>query len=65
MDLEVKWYHPRARLPNDVKANRETYKSDEKCLCTIRLATLIGRKANRYASENEITNVFLKEYSRS
>ena len=25
----------RARLPNEVKANRETYKSVEKCMCII------------------------------
>ena len=53
----------RARLPNKVKVNRETCKSAEKRVCTIQYGTT-KRKANKYISENGMTNVFLKEYSR-
>ena len=53
----------RARLPNEVMVNRETYKSAEKCMCTIQYGTT-ERKANKYISENGMTNVFLKEYSK-
>ena len=50
-------------LPNKVKTNRETSKSAEKHVCTI-LYGNARRKVNRYASENRMTNAFLKEYSR-
>ena len=54
-------------MPNEVKANRETYKSVEKCTYTI-LATYMAtpeeKQIDSYAFENGITNVFLKESSR-
>ena len=48
----------RARMPNKVKANRVTCKSAEKRVFTI-LYGNTRRKANRYAFENGMTNVFL------
>ena len=51
----------RVRLPNDVKANRETCKS-----VVIMSAPVYGNtisKASRYTSENGMTDVFFKEHS--
>ena len=63
MIRKVKWLMKlRARLQNEVKANRETCKSAEKCMCTI-LYGNARRKANRYAFKNGMANVFLRECS--
>ena len=53
----------RARLPNEITANRETCKSAENSRALYHMATPLRRKANRYAFENGMTNVFHKEYS--
>ena len=67
MVLEVKLVgaihvNQRARLPNKVKGNRETFKSVENA-CALYYNTRRKSNSYSYAYENGMSNVLLKGYS--